>query len=85
MKTIKYFGLSLIVPDEAKFIATDPDGEIVWYIEKPKCHDDMWMPKRPNGNNTYGFSEGYVRFNMSRKKVRKQVEKKWRKSLVKVN
>ena len=48
MKTANYFGHSVTVPDYAKFIATDPDGEMWWYTKKPTDAYDMWTA---NGKN----------------------------------
>lgn len=43
-KQIEYFGLTLTVPDEAKYISIDQDGEIiVWFsIHKPYVRMYTW-------------------------------------------
>lgn len=44
MKQIEYFGLTLNVPEEAKYISVDTDGEIiVWFgIYKPYVRMYTW-------------------------------------------
>lgn len=35
MKTINYYGQEIEVPDYAKYVATDDNGQTWWYIKKP--------------------------------------------------
>lgn len=35
MKTFNYFNQPVTVPDYAKYIATDPDGQMWWFVNKP--------------------------------------------------
>lgn len=55
MKTINYFGKSVTVPDYAKYIATDADGEMWWYSCEPIKVGATWGIKGGNcdrvGNN----------------------------------
>lgn len=55
MKTVNYFGTNYTVPDYAKFIATDGDGECWWYTVKPRCSKflNVWQPMK-NPNNLCG-------------------------------
>ena len=39
LKIINYFGIELSVPSDAKFIATDDDGQMYTFDEKPKLVD----------------------------------------------
>ncbi len=43
MKTFNYFNQSVTVPDYAKFIATDEDGQMWWYTNKPNDAYNMWV------------------------------------------
>ena len=56
MKTFNYFNQSVTVPDYAKFIATDEDGEMWWYVDKPNSTFGMWASRSMNcgrvGNNS---------------------------------
>lgn len=35
MKKFNYYGQEITVPDYAKYVATDPDGSMWWFISKP--------------------------------------------------
>lgn len=35
MKKFNYYGQSITVPDYAKYVATDANGQAWWYIKKP--------------------------------------------------
>lgn len=35
MKKINYYGQEIVVPDYAKHVATDVNGQTWWYINKP--------------------------------------------------
>lgn len=35
MKKFNYYGQEITVPDYAKFVATDANGQTWWYIKKP--------------------------------------------------
>ena len=54
MKTVNYFGQSVTVPDYAKYIATDTDGEVWWYIDKPIISDGWWCTRRAQVNGRAG-------------------------------
>lgn len=43
MKKFNYYGQSITVPDYAKYVATDRDGEVWWYTNKPNDAYDMWI------------------------------------------
>lgn len=45
MKKFKYFNQSVTVPDYAKFIATDEDGEVWWYVCEPYIVLKTWLVK----------------------------------------
>lgn len=55
MKTFNYFNQSVTVPDYAKYIATDDNGEMWWYTNKPNDAHGMWIAGNKNcgrvGNN----------------------------------
>lgn len=37
MKTVNYFGTNYTVPDYAKFIATDANGDVWYFNSPPRC------------------------------------------------
>ena len=37
MKLFNYFGLSILIPDEIFWLATDEDGTIFGYFDEPSC------------------------------------------------
>lgn len=41
-KTVNYFGIDLIVPDEYGFLATDKGGSVYWYEERPEFDKSQW-------------------------------------------
>lgn len=43
MKTFNYFNQSVTIPDYAKYIATDEDGEMWWYSCEPKFIKVAWF------------------------------------------
>lgn len=55
MKTVNYFGQPATVPDYAKYIATDANGEAWWYTDKPDDAFNRWLAGGKNcgcvGNN----------------------------------
>lgn len=66
MKKINYYGQEIEVPDYAKYVATDSDGEVWWYAEKPTIIGVAWSSKFLSGC-------GRVRY--------EQYIKNWRRSL----
>lgn len=50
-KTVDYFGLQLTVPLFINFIATDSDGEVYGYENKP--YDDVYW--EPDGDNDLDY------------------------------
>lgn len=48
MKKIEYFGKQYDVPVDATYVATDPNGDIYWFIEKPFIGELFieWLPSR---------------------------------------
>lgn len=43
LKKFNYYGQEITVPDYAKFVATDKDGEVWWYTNKPNDAYDVWI------------------------------------------
>jgi hypothetical protein len=41
-KTVNYFGIYLIVPDEKGWLTTDSDGSVYWYDTKPVKDGYEW-------------------------------------------
>lgn len=48
MKKFNYYGQEIEVPDYAKFIATDDNGEMWWYANKPNDAHSMWIAGNKN-------------------------------------
>lgn len=42
MKTFNYFNQPVTVPDCAKYIAADSDGEVWWYSSGPRLELTSW-------------------------------------------
>lgn len=42
MKTVNYFGQPVTVPDYAKYIAADANGDIWWYANAPRLGLTSW-------------------------------------------
>lgn len=42
-KTINYFGMGITIPDWAKYLATDRDGSVYAYDNKPSIDGDDWF------------------------------------------
>lgn len=42
MKKFNYYGQEITVPDYANFVATDRDGDIWWYANKPRDVKLAW-------------------------------------------
>ena len=40
---VKYFGVHLILPEQAKYLATDMDGDVWWYTDKPVPRLVAWL------------------------------------------
>lgn len=43
MKKFKYYGKEIEVPDYANHVATDKDGEVWWYTNKPRDVKLAWF------------------------------------------
>ena len=39
---VKYFGVHLILPEQAKYLATDMDGDVWWYEAEPYTGHVEW-------------------------------------------
>lgn len=53
-KIVKYFGKEYIVANCAKFMATDYDGSVFWYAEKPNVlNSGFWLQT----SNLYGEAD----------------------------
>jgi hypothetical protein len=39
-KPVDYFGLTVYIPEKCKFLATDADGELWAYTERPQKHSN---------------------------------------------
>lgn len=42
MKKFNYYGQEITVPDYAKYVATDDNGEMWWYSIAPKLEFTSW-------------------------------------------
>ena len=54
MKKFNYYGQEITVPDYAKYIATDENGEMWWYSSCPRLELASWrggLNCGPVGNN----------------------------------
>ena len=45
---VKYFGVHLILPENAKYIATDLGGDVWWYEHKPTTGHSVWHTEYPD-------------------------------------
>lgn len=43
MKKFNYYGQEIEVPNYAKYVATDDDGDVWWHTNKPNDASDMWI------------------------------------------
>lgn len=43
MKKFNYYGQEITVPDYAKYVATDDNGQTWWYTNKPSDAYSMWI------------------------------------------
>lgn len=43
MKKFNYYGQEITAPDYAKYVATDDNGEMWWYTNKPSEAYSMWI------------------------------------------
>lgn len=50
MKKFNYYEQEVEVPDYAKYVATDKDGETWWYTNKPSDAYSMWWIVGKSGN-----------------------------------
>lgn len=54
MKKFNYYGQEIEVPNYAKYVATDADGEVWWYSSGPRLEIASWLGGLncgPVGNN----------------------------------
>lgn len=40
---VKYFGVHLTLPEQAKYLATDMGGDVFWYEEEPEPRHKYWQ------------------------------------------
>lgn len=48
LKKFNYYGQEITVPDYAKFVATDANGQTWWYTHKPIQLSRGWVDKTGN-------------------------------------
>jgi hypothetical protein len=59
IKTVNYFGMTVTVPSNAKYLATDNDGALNWFVHKPERMENSifnnWYLPSDSSPRTRGF------------------------------